>query len=46
MRLANQLLVALTPGKVARRGRDGEKEGKRKKKREKKKYKPCPTPRK
>ena len=43
VRLANQLLVALTPEKVASWGRDGGRE--KEKKRERNKYEPCLAPR-
>lgn len=45
VRLANQLLVALTPGQVARGAETGKGKGKEKKKRERNKYEPCLAPR-
>lgn len=44
VRLANQLLAALIPGKAARGAETGEGKRKRKKKRERKKYEPCLAP--
>jgi hypothetical protein len=45
VRLANQLLAALTPGKAARGTGTGEGKRKGKKKRERNKYEPCLAPR-